>query len=273
LNSTFNGHNSHPINVFTAAGAGTGGTLNATIQGNVIGTQATIDSGSKIGNGMRLIVQGGAAGHIKVNTNTIHQIPTGRGIEAIGRNGAGGASFIITNNTVTQPTGTNVDVCGTNTLCPSAPIFVQANAISVANSVCAVVSGNTAYNPLVIAGGGEFSAFLSQANGATFNYEGSGAALASLTAANPGCVTKSVTGTVNVVSAGTCATSAPLRSDRGRRAEPERGAHSARRCGQGLSGTEERQAPGSSDFSPCGPYELPHRRKAELVAHADRNCS
>ena len=210
LNNTLTGHNAQAFNTFTAAGAGTGGTLRGTIQGNTIGLQATMDSGSKIGNGMRININGGANARILVNNNTLHQIPTGRGIECIARNGTGGASFIVTNNTVTAPTGTAGAACGAGVLCPLAPIYVQTNCATVCNSACSVVSGNTAYDPTSVPGGaGSESSVQLQVTGASaLTYEGNVAltALQNLTNANPGCVTKNVIGTVTVVAASTCPT-------------------------------------------------------------------
>jgi hypothetical protein len=183
--------------------------LKGTITGNTIGNQATIDSGSKIGNAMRININGNAMARIKVDNNMIHQIPTGRGIEAIARNGTGGASFIITNNTITAPTGTAQSVCGAGALCPLAPIHVQTNAVTVANNACSVVSGNTAYDPTTVAGGGgsEFSVQLIETSTSALTYEGNTGltALVNLQNANPGCVTKSVSGAVTVVGLGTCA--------------------------------------------------------------------
>ncbi|MFN8346833.1 MAG: Ig-like domain-containing protein [Spirosomataceae bacterium] len=206
LNNTLTGHNSNAFNTFTAAGAGTGGSLTGTIENNTIGSAGTIDSGSKIGNGMRININGGANARIKINNNLIHQIPVARGIECISRNGTGGASFIVTNNTITAPTGTTNAGCGAGVLCPLAPIHVQTNDATIGNNACSVVSGNTAYNPTSVGLGGEYSVQLLESNTSTLNYEGNPAlsALQNLTNANPNCVTKNVLGSVTVVAAGTC---------------------------------------------------------------------
>ncbi len=212
LNNTLTGHNSHAMNIATGAGAGTGGIFNGTIDGNTIGNQAVIDSGSKIGNGMRLNINGQANARIKVNNNTLRQIPTARGIEAIARNGTGGANFIITNNTIVAPTGTTGIGCGPGVLCPLAPIHVQSNAATIGNTVCSVVSGNTAFDPASFPAGGEFSVQLQETSTSTHNYEGNVAmtALQNLTNANPAAVTKSVVGAVAVVAAGTCTQPPPF---------------------------------------------------------------
>ena len=60
LSNTITGQNSHGMNLFTAAGAGTTGVFNATVQGNTIGNQAVASSGSAIGNCMRINVNGDA---------------------------------------------------------------------------------------------------------------------------------------------------------------------------------------------------------------------
>jgi mucin-19 len=211
-NTTIMNHNSHAMNFFTGADVVNppAGTYNARITGNVIGNLATIDSGSRIGNGMRLNVNGGTDARILANTNTLHQIPTGRGIEAIARNGTGGGDFTINSNTITAPTATAQIGCGVGVLCPLAPIFVQSNAVSVANNACSAVSGNTAYDPLSVPGGagGEFSIQLAESNLSTHTYEGNTGLTAqvNLNNANPLAVTRFAAAGVGVVAVGTCIT-------------------------------------------------------------------
>lgn len=134
LSNTITGQNSHGMNLFTAAGAGTTGVFNATVQGNTIGNQAVASSGSAIGNCMRINVNGDADATVLVDNNTLRQCPNGRGIEAIGRNGTGGLDITITNNNVNPQ-----DTSGF----PLAAIFVQSNALSVPNKVRSDVRGNT----------------------------------------------------------------------------------------------------------------------------------
>lgn len=133
-NTTITGHNSHAMNFFTAAGAGTTGTYNATISGNVIGNSAVAGSGSKIGNGIRININGDADATVLVDNNMIRQCPNGRGIEAISRNGTGGLDLTITNNDVNPQ-----DTSGF----PLAAIFAQSNTVTVGNTLRADIRGNT----------------------------------------------------------------------------------------------------------------------------------
>jgi hypothetical protein len=133
LNNNIQGHNSHGMNFFSGAPPSSG-TYNARIENNTIGTAATVNSGSAIGNCMRINMNGGAASRILVNNNVLRQCPNGRGIEVIGRNGTGGADVTITNNDVNPQ-----DTSGF----PLAAIFVQSNCVGVCNTVRADVRGNT----------------------------------------------------------------------------------------------------------------------------------
>jgi hypothetical protein len=206
LNNTLTNHNSHGFNTFTAAGAGTTGNLRGFIEGNTIGNQGVIDSGSRIGNGIRININGDTDARVRVHNNMIHQVPTGRGIEAIFRNGTGGGTIIVTNNTITAPTGTSGVGCGPGVLCPLAPIHVQTNCVTVCNAACSVVSGNTAFDPTTVGFGAEFSVQLVETNTSNLSYEGNVAltALQNLINANPNCVTKNVVGTVTVVAVNSC---------------------------------------------------------------------
>jgi hypothetical protein len=134
LNNTITGHNSHGMNFFTAAGAGTTGTYNARISGNTIGNQAVAGSGSLIGNCMRINLNGNANAAVLVDGNVLRQCPNGRGIEVIGRNGTGATAVTVTNNDV----NTN-DVSGF----PLCAILVQSNDLTVAKTVQSDVRGNT----------------------------------------------------------------------------------------------------------------------------------
>ncbi len=134
LSNTVTGHNSHGMNFFTAAGAGTTGNYNARIEGNIIGSAGTINSGSAIGNCMRININGDADASVLVNNNTLRQCPNGRGIEAIGRNGTGGLDITITNNDINPQ-----DTSGF----PLAAIFAQSNTLTIGNTVRADIRGNT----------------------------------------------------------------------------------------------------------------------------------
>jgi hypothetical protein len=133
-NSNLQGANSHAVNVNSTAGAGTGGTLGGRLEGNTIGNALIVNSGSALGNGIRVNINGNTASAVLVDNNIIRQTPLGRGVEAIGRNGTGGLDVTITNNDVNPQ-----DTSGF----PLAAIFVQSNAATVANTVRADVRANT----------------------------------------------------------------------------------------------------------------------------------
>jgi hypothetical protein len=148
LNNTFRGHRAQPINFFSSAvqAPATGGTLNGRFENNFIGTSAIAGSGSEIGNGIRVNINGGVDATVLLNNNTIRQTPGGRGIEVIGRNGTGGLDVTITNNNVDH---INPGYCapGETPPCaaafPLAAIFVQSNCVGVCNTVRSDVRGNT----------------------------------------------------------------------------------------------------------------------------------
>jgi hypothetical protein len=133
-NTNITGHNSHGMNFFTAAGAGTTGTYNVRISGNTIGNAAVAGSGSLIGNCMRVNINGDADASVLIDGNVLRQCPNGRGIEVIGRNGTGGLDVTVTNNDV----NTN-DVSGF----PLCAILVQSNDVTIPNTVRSDVRGNT----------------------------------------------------------------------------------------------------------------------------------
>ena len=132
--TTIRGHNSHGMNFFTAAGAGTTGVYNARIAGNVIGDAATAGSGSAIGNCARININGDADAAVLINGNNARQCPNGRGFEAIARNGTGGLDLTVTNNDV----NTN-DISGF----PLASILAQSNDVTVPNTLRADIRNNT----------------------------------------------------------------------------------------------------------------------------------
>ncbi|MEO6196034.1 MAG: cadherin domain-containing protein [Thermoanaerobaculia bacterium] len=133
-NTNITGQNSHAINVFTAAGAGTGGTLQGRIENNIIGNAGVVNSGSAIGNCMRVNINGQADASVLINGNTLRQCPNGRGIEVIGRNGTGGLDVTVTGNDVNPQ-----DISGA----PLAAILVQSNCLTTCNTVRSDVRGNT----------------------------------------------------------------------------------------------------------------------------------
>jgi hypothetical protein len=217
VNNTFNTHRSQAINAF-AATASTGGTMTGFIQSNSIGTAGTLDSGSAIGSGIRVVSKGGCVGSFTIDSNTVREVPNGRGIEVTAlrtASGNGGAKVKVTNNTVTRPTDSNQAVCGPTDPCPLASVWVSAdNETNSGNeTVCSLVSGNTAYDPTSWANGGEAAYYMQENNftgPATHNTEGTNANVATqisstntVTNDGPGA-NVIVDGGVATVAPGTC---------------------------------------------------------------------
>jgi hypothetical protein len=212
LNNTLNSHHSHAINVFSTT-TSTGGTLTGKIDANHIGTAGTLDSGSAIGNGMRLNINGLAHAVMTISNNVINEVPNGRGIEMVGRLGTGGANFKAVSNTVARPSGTNQNIgCGASTPCPLSSIYASTGTLTPSNTVCTIISGNTAYDPTSWAVGAEAAyALVNNTTGGVLRIEGSQATpSAQITTTNT--VTNNtgspvlIANTVNVVAAGTCGT-------------------------------------------------------------------
>ncbi|MFN8558944.1 MAG: hypothetical protein U0531_16935 [Dehalococcoidia bacterium] len=132
MNNTILSSNSHAVNIFAAAGS-FGGTFTGRFEGNVIGNAGTVGSGSAIGNGVRVNINGGSDATVVLHNNTIRQTPNGRGIEVIARNGAGGLDITITNN--------NVDPQAT--VAPLSAILVQSNCLTICNTLRSDIRGNT----------------------------------------------------------------------------------------------------------------------------------
>ena len=218
VNNSVQGQDSQAINAFAATASTPGATLTGVISGNTVGTQGTVDSGSKIGSGIRVIVKGGTAGAFTIDSNTISEVPNARGLDLEGlrtASGNGGAKFKVTNNTVARPTGTNQNIgCGANVPCPLASLWLTAdNETNSGNyTTCAVVSGNTMYDPTSWAAGGEAAYYLQENNftgPATFNLEGTQATpLAQVsttnTVANSTSAPVTIDGGVAVVAPGSC---------------------------------------------------------------------
>ena len=72
---------SHAVNVASSS-TSTGGTIEGTIQGNTIGNAATPSSGSPIGSGIRVFIQGRTQATLLIDNNVIRQVPQARGIDA-----------------------------------------------------------------------------------------------------------------------------------------------------------------------------------------------
>ncbi len=97
LDNILQASNTHAINVFSS-GTATGGTLNARVNGNTIGTAGTASSGSATGNGIRVRIQAQTNGQVLIDNNVVRQTPAARGIEVVG--GSDSLDVTITNNTV-----------------------------------------------------------------------------------------------------------------------------------------------------------------------------
>jgi len=126
LNNTMTAANPlQAINVFSSS-TSTGGTLNAIIQGNIIGNAAVIGSGSSTGSGIRVLIQGRTASKLLIDGNTIRQTPKARGIDMqfIGSTTTG--LGIVSTNDVTV-TNNDVATNGTPADFPLAAIFLAAD--------------------------------------------------------------------------------------------------------------------------------------------------
>jgi hypothetical protein len=139
-NLAMTGQNSHGINLFTAVGAGTTGNFRGRIENNTIGNAAVDGSGSAIGNGIRVNINGDANADILLHNNVIRECPNGRGIEVIGRNGTGGLDVTVTNNDVDH---VNLAFNPGTSDFPLAAIMVQSNCVTVCNTVRSDIRGNT----------------------------------------------------------------------------------------------------------------------------------
>ncbi|MEA2166132.1 MAG: hypothetical protein QOK37_4259 [Thermoanaerobaculia bacterium] len=173
--NTFNNHQTHALNIFSGS-SNTGGTMTAKVMGNNIGTAGVFNSGSFIGDGIRVLLQGGTHGLLTIDGNTIREIPNARGIDidAEGYSAANSVNVKITNNQVVRPTGASGDIgCGPGVPCPlgSIVIVVDKNAVA-SESICSVISGNTAYDPTSWPLGSESAYYLARRTSQTLNLEG-----------------------------------------------------------------------------------------------------
>jgi Putative Ig domain len=173
--NTFNNHQSDPLNVFSGS-ANTGGTMTAKLQGNSIGTAGVFNSGSFFGNGIRVALNGGTHGVITIDGNVVREVPNARGIdvEAQGFASANSVNVKITNNQVVRPTGASGDIgCGPGVPCPGGSIVVISDKNNVASeSICSVITGNTAYDPTSWPAGSESAFYLARRSLQTLNLEG-----------------------------------------------------------------------------------------------------
>ena len=142
---------------------------------------ANKDSGSRFGNGIRVVVQGqNTQGVVTVNNNTIREVANADILRFIGQNGAATAGsltarFKITNNVMPQISGSNQAFCGpVNTPCAATGIFVLADE---ASPVCSIITGNDIYD-LTTQLGGNYGIYLAERigppAGAQLTVEGTG---------------------------------------------------------------------------------------------------
>ncbi|MFY9821535.1 MAG: cadherin-like domain-containing protein, partial [Thermoanaerobaculia bacterium] len=175
LTNTLNNQHSTALNLDSASST-TGGTMTAKLMGNIIGTAGSLDSGSAIGAGVRVIIQRSTQGSITIDSNQIREVPNSSGIdvEAIGHTAGNSVKVKITNNTISRPTGTNTNIgCGTLAPCPLSTIFVLSDTDSAPETVCSSITGNSAYDPTSWAqGAGQAAYYLARRSGQALNLEG-----------------------------------------------------------------------------------------------------
>ncbi|HEX3553996.1 MAG TPA: Ig-like domain-containing protein [Thermoanaerobaculia bacterium] len=211
--------NSHTqaLNLVTSTSA-TGGSMTATLRNNNIGTAGVNDSGSAIGNGIR-VANGGLNVSLTIDGNIIREVPNGRGIDIEAQAYIPNLNLKakIINNQIVRPSGTNQNIgCGANVPCPSASIFVlsDSNGLGGFDHVCTVITGNSAYDPTSWPAGGEAAFYFARRTSAsnTLSLEGtqpnvtnqiqSTNTVTNLTSA--GVIDENTSGTVAIVPAGTC---------------------------------------------------------------------
>jgi hypothetical protein len=202
---------SHALNLFTNATLVNGASMIGKVVNNNIGVAGVFDSGSAIGDGIRVVGQGRSDTAIRMQGNTIREVPNGYGFEIFGRAGDGGADYTVVSNTVVLPTGTNQSVgCGAGVMCPLDDFHIEANG---GNNVCAKVSGNAGYIPTAIGGldayrlkKGTLANPAGVVSATTFRLEGTNAnAQTEITATNVGAPVNA-DATIAMVAAGTCTT-------------------------------------------------------------------
>jgi len=215
-NTITNSH-SQALNLVQSTSS-TAGSMTAVLRTNNIGTAGVFDSGSAIGNGIR-VANGGVTIALTIDGNVIREVPNGRGIdiEAQAYTVNDNLKAKIINNQIVRPSGTNQNIgCGANVPCPSASIFVlsDSNALGGFDHICTVITGNSAYDPTSYPAGGEAAFYFARRTSAsnTLNLEGTAAnvtaqinatnTVTNLTAA--GVIDENTSGTVTIVPANTC---------------------------------------------------------------------
>jgi hypothetical protein len=151
LNNTMTGARSHAMNIFAAAGS-FGGNFTGTVQGNTIGNASVDGSGSEIGNGIRVNMNGGSDAIMLLQNNVIREAPNGRGIEVIGRNGLGSLDVTILNNDVDH-TNLTYPIGGGAAAFPLGAIYVNAAKGGATGIVGYTVRADVRQNTVPAAGG------------------------------------------------------------------------------------------------------------------------
>jgi len=173
--NTFNNQQSSALNLFSGT-SNTGGTMTARLIGNTIGTAGVFNSGSNFGDGIRVALNGGTHGVLTIDSNIIREVPNARGIDidAEGYTAANSVNVKIINNQVVRPTGASGDIgCGPGVPCPAGSIVVIVDKNAVASeSVCSVITGNSAYDPTSWPLGSESAFYLARRSLQTLNLEG-----------------------------------------------------------------------------------------------------
>ncbi len=173
--NSFNNHQSTALNFFSST-ASTSGTMSAIVRNNSIGTAGVFNSGSFFGDGIRVALNGGTHGVLTIDGNAIREVPNARGIDidAEGYTAANSVNLKIINNQVIRPTGASGDIgCGPGVPCPAGSIVVIVDKNAVASeSVCSVITGNSAYDPTSWPLGSESAFYLARRSLQTLNLEG-----------------------------------------------------------------------------------------------------
>jgi VCBS repeat-containing protein len=138
------GGTSTAIVLGTSAGSLAGSTLNARVEDNVIGDEAIAGSGSSVGSGISLVIQGLADVTALIDGNTIREAPLGFGIEVQSLGASAGtppaSDVTITNNDVDH---TNADFFPGASDFPLPAIWVYGDNVGTAGRLNLDVRGNT----------------------------------------------------------------------------------------------------------------------------------
>jgi hypothetical protein len=173
--NSFNNHQTNALNFFSSTGSA-GGTMTAIVRNNTIGTAGVFNSGSFIGDGIRVALNGGTHGAFTIDGNIIREVPNARGIDVDAEGYAAANSVIlkIVNNQVVRPTGASGDIgCGPGVPCPGGSIVVIVDKNATASeSICSLITGNSAYDPTSWALGSESAYYLARRSSQTLNIEG-----------------------------------------------------------------------------------------------------